>query len=664
MAGLESLDKAVQLGEALAPVLPEETQFEDTWSDEVALGIVLADIDSAVAYEQAKNFITNLETTDDLIRGYVRVRPWPNTDKARSALSMPVILEAIEKIMPALHLSLWGSGKDPFLVSAVGKSKPEAAKAWQSLLRWAIRTSDFKEGSRLTMKNILTYGFGAGVHGWKTEEIKPRKYKKDENGKIVRDLEAKAVNIAKPTYEAANIRNIIFDPACPSQDCRKSRFIAKRIAISAYDLDALRNDDTYKNVPTREELKTILANKEEITKDSMVALKPNQTREMQAQQDIIPASKDPLQSPLELIEYWTQERIVTVLQRCIVIRNEKNDEGMLPVVSCAFIDVLNSLFGFGIGRLLSGEQRFQQGVLNTWVDSLSLILNPIFQQLKSTSGNSNQNISVAPGKVVTVDGELKPLVTPDVSATAQTAIEASSVRAARRVGAEGGSNLPTPAMRTGSGVQAFQGDIIQRFQYFMEQYIDLVFIPVLKAFLVYCSEHLDADHINQILSDEDGKVYEGDPLDIYNADVKIEIISGVKLTTRQAAAQVAPMIIQLLSNVAVQQSLQVQGMKFDYAEFAEEYLELMGWDVNTLFVPMTQDDLMRAQQQNAAAIRNQGDIQLEQEKHKNDLDSIDAKASSQAQLAVLRSNLKVHEQEGMNALDEANGEEQNGTAGQ
>ena len=654
MPGFDSLKQAIPLGTALAPMTPEETKFDGEWSDEVALGIVKADIDAALAYDQAKNFVTSLEVSDDLIRGYVRVRPWPNTDKPRSALSMPVVLEAVEKIMPPMHLSIWGSGKDPFMAEGIGNTKPEAAEAWQTLLRWAVKVSDFKEGSRLTMKNILQYGFGAGFHGWETKSVKKRKYTKNTEGKVIRDNSTKEEELLRPTYEAANLRNTIFDPCCPSQDPRKGRFVAKRIPITAYDLDKLRTDDTYKNIPTQEELRTILANKEEPAKDAMVSLKPNQTRELQAQQDNLPASKDPLQSPLELIEYRTDDRVVTMLQQSIIIRNETidNEEEGKSVVGCAFIDVLNSMYGFGIARLLNGEQRLQQGVVNTWVDSLALVLNPAFQNVKGTLGNGNQNISVAPGRVITVEGELKPLVVTDVSETANNAIEASSQRAYKRVGAEGGSNMPTGAMRTSPGVQAFQGDITQRLQYFMEQYIDLIFIPVLKAFLCHIKEHITPEQIKQILSDEGAKAFEGDPLDIYNADIKLDVIAGIKLTTKQAAAQAAPMILNVLATQAVQQSLQVQAKKFNYALFAEEYLELVGWDIDQLFVDMTKDDLDRAAQQNQAAIRNQGNLQLQQAKHADDLDTVDAKAASQAQLAVVRSGLKVEEQHGINALEQ------------
>lgn len=654
MPGFESLSQAIDLNKALAPIQPDEVQFEDKWSDETALGIVVSDVNSTIAYEQAKSFSTSMEVADDLVRGYVRVRPWPNTDKPRSALSMPVVLEAIEKVMPILHMSVWGSGKDPFQVQAIGKTKKDTASAWQSLLKWATKVSDLKEGSRLTLKNILQYGWGGGTYGFVSEEIEKRKFKRTADGKGVERGEVEKEIIAQPTYEALNLRNCGFDPNCPTHDPRKGRFWYKRITITGYDLDDMREDDTYKNIPKREDLAQILARKEEPTQDSTGALKPNQTRELQAQQDTINPSKDPLQQPLELIEYRTDTRIVTVLQKQIVIRNEKNEEGKC-VVGCAFIDSLNSMFGFGISRLLNGEQRLQQGVLNTWVDSLALVLNPAYQAIKSTLGSGQQNISVAPGKVVTVDGELKPLITTDVSETAERALEFSSQRAYRRIGAESATNAPTQALRTGSGVQAFQGDITQRMSYFMDYYLDIVFVPVLKGFLTQLKDNLTPEQIQQILTEETGKAYVGDVLDIYNADIKIDIISGVKLSVKAAAAQTAPLIIQLLQNAAVQDSLEVQGRKFDYATFAEEYLELQGWDINQLFIQMTPEDLKRAQEKNQAMSRAAGMMQLQQAKHADDLDSLDKKAADQATIATLRSHLKVEEQKGVDALEGATG---------
>lgn len=653
MPGFEVLEQSIPAGTAQQPITPGQTEFVDPWADPVALGIVLADIDSGIAYEQAKNFVTRMETADDLIRGYVRVRPWPNTDKARSALSVPLSLEAVEKLIRPLYLAIWGSGKDPFEVIPKGKTTKAAADAKQSLLRWAVKVASFKEGSRLTLKSILQYGFGCGFDGWEIDEIDQRKYIKSADGEVTRDRSLPAKTVQRPTYENGNLRNIIFDPDCTSQDPNSGRWVAKRIQITAYDLDDMREDDTYKNVPTRAELAQILANKEEPAKDSMQALKPNQTREYQSQDDKLPSSKDPLAGPLELIEYRTRQRIVTVLQRGIVVRNELNKNGKLGCHGCAFIDVLNSLFGYGVTILVSGEQRFSQGVLNSGVDSLALRLNPSFQQVKGMGGQ-NQNISIAPGKVTTVESELKPLVVEDLTKTVQDNLEASQQRAYRRIGAAGGTNMPTQAMRTGSGVQTFQGDESAGAQYFMEQFFDLVFVPVLEAFLVHCSENLQPAQIQEILSEQDGKEYEGDILDIYNADTDIEIIAGVKLTVKQQVAQMAPILIQALQNQAVQDSLQIQGKKFDYAAFVEWWTETAGIEVDEFFVPMTQDDLQRMQQKNQAMQQAQAKTAQVATQHQADLDSIDQKAAAQGQLAVLKSIVNRHETAGEEALGGGN----------
>jgi hypothetical protein len=651
MAGLETLPQAISEQEAQQPVTAEETQFSDPWDDTIALGIVLADIDAGIAFEQAKNFVTRMETADDLIRGYVRVRPWPNSDKARAALSVPVCLEAIEKLMPVIYLSLWGSGKDPFEVTRKGNTTEAAAEANNNLLKWAVKVSNFKEGSRLTLKTILQYGFGCGFDGWEIDEIEQRKFIKGDDGKVRRNTELPAKTIQKPTYENGNLRNIIFDPSCPNQDPNSGRWIAKRIQITAYDLDDMRDDDTYKNIPTREELAKILAGKQEIPKDSMQPLKPNQTREYQAQDDKLPFSKDPLMGPLELVEYRQRQRIVTVLQRQIVIRNEENKTGKLGVRGCAFIDVLNSMFGFGIPALLNGEQRFQQGVLNTWIDSLTLLLNPSFQMVKGLA-SSGQNIIIAPGKVTTVESELKPLVVPDVSGSAETAMEASQQRAYRRIGAEGGSQMPTQAMRTGSGVQAFQGDITQRMQYFIEQFLELVFIPTLEDFLISCHDNLQPEEINQILSEVDGKAYSGNILDIYNADYNIEIIAGTKLTAKQAAMQLAPIFMQFLQNQAVQDSLQVQGQKFDYATWTEDLFESAGLGTESqYFLPLTPADEQRMQQKNQAMQAAQGKLTQIDAQRQATNDNIDQKAAAQGQLLVLKSVVKRDETAGLAALE-------------
>jgi len=96
------------------------------------------------------------------------------------------------------------------------------------------------------------------------------------------------------------------------------------------------------------------------------------------------------------------------------------------------------------------------------------------------------------------------------------------------------------------------------------------------------------------------------------------------------------MIIQLVTQAPVQDSLAVQGKKFDYAELLDEAIELSGWDLDTLIVDMTPEDQQRQQQQNAAMVKAQTDAQLEQVKHQNDLSSINEKGTVQAGVSIIR----------------------------
>jgi hypothetical protein len=205
-------------------------------------------------------------------------------------------------------------------------------------------------------------------------------------------------------------------------------------------------------------------------------------------------------------------------------------------------------------------------------------------------GAGTQSIKVSLGKVITESGELKPLSAVSVTTEALNAVATSEARANRRVGANGGSDMPTQALRTAEGVQAFSTSVVEKLQYFIEIFTELVFVPVLEAFLELCADYLTPKQINEILSERDGKEYSGDILDVYNASCDIKVLASSKLAAKKAAIQLIPMLVQMLQSDAVQDSLVIQGKKFNYAELLEETVKLMGWD--TLTMPAATDTLV------------------------------------------------------------------------
>lgn len=659
MGGFRSLPQAIDPGEQQTPILPEEVKpAGEPWDDETALGIVLSDVSSTLSYYQSKGLTPlGVENADDLVRGYVRPRQWPD-GKPRANLSMHVSLQAIEKIMPSLFLSLFPpTRKMPFIVEAVGKTTPAAARANASLLWWAMKRSDLKEEMRVSLKTALTYGPVFGVWGWETKTVRKKVYAKSSDGKMRGTL--KEIDWECPKYECVDPRYFGYDPALRRQDVRKGRFYFRQIMTNGYSLDDLRKDPSYKNIPTNEELAEILSRKEEPTEDSLKDNKRAVWREFQAKLDSEDVSKDPMMHPLEIIEYVTDDRVVSILQRRITIRNEENEFGRSNAVSCSFVDVLGSCWGFGIPKLIAGEQRLQQGVINTWIDSLALVLNPTYQLLKGV-GPGTQNIPVSPGKVITESGELKPLVTPDVTGPAMEAITTSDMRANEKVGANGGANMPTGAMRTAQGVQAFAGDVIQKLQYFLEQFINLVYVPVLEAYLEVMHDHLTEEQVNEILTAEEGKAYQGDITEVYNAELRVDVIAGANMLAKFAAAQLMPLVLQLVTAGPVSEQFEVQAKKFNFVEFVSEGVDMMGWDLEHLIEDMTDEDKQRVKDKNAALQRVQGAMALQQQKAGDALNQIDAKASGQAGVSYVREILKAHFDAALAALEQGQGGGNNG----
>jgi hypothetical protein len=590
--------------------------------------MVLADVVISEKFLQSKGRPQEWNTIDDLYRASVLVDFWPN-GKPKAHLSMPVVLEVVETILPQAHLSFF-SDKQPFLLTAKGKTTPAAARTAAKVLSWALKCAGFKEEIRKMLKCCLLYGFCVGKWGWRAGSKKQKVYKRGADG-----IEAHTsdVDMSEPTFDYVELRNILVDASLRSHDIRNSRFVVQQSFVTAEDLDEMR--EQFDNIPSRAALREILARKDEPTTDSMRGTKEQPSRDLQAERQGAETSIDPLKQPLELLEYWTKDRVITVLQRKIVIRNEENEFDRLPFVSCSFIDVLGSAYGFGLGKLLEGEQKFQIGTINAWINALSLTLSPAFHRKKGLTPAS-QTIELGPGKVVNDDGDLTPIPMVNITEQSLLAVQTSEARSRQRVGANFGAEMPTQAMRTAEGVHEFTAGLQVRLQYFVENFSDLVFVPVLESFICLAKDHLTPEEINSILTDEDGKVFEGEILEVYNGYYGIEALSSTKMAARRAMASMVPMLMQLVSAQPVQDSLVLQGKKVDYKELLDQLLDLSGWDAPGLITDMSPADQQRAAMGNPAMMKMAADKAKMDQQQQNTLEQIEATGTARAGVQVVR----------------------------
>jgi hypothetical protein len=380
------------------------------------------------------------------------------------------------------------------------------------------------------------------------------------------------------------------------------------------------------------------------------------------------ATSDPNRQELEVVEYWTETQHYVLLNRKIIIINEKNTFGEIPYRSCCFTDVLDSFFGIGISRLLKGEQRLQQGIINGRLDDLSLRLSGSFIRIRG-SNTPAQQMRLRPGGIIdsdTIDG-IKMIEYPPAMVDAFTEVEASDSRAQRRSGAnelitQGGQQGPSSITRTATGMNALSAGVGARLGYLIDFISDLIFVPALEFFQECNSKWLDEETIQSILTDELAHDYDGDMIDVVNAKLKFKMLASAKAKARQALAQNLMPMLQVFQQQPVLEAMQAQGMKVDWVEIAQavaDISEIAG--TQKWIVPLTADE------KKALVAKNEFNQQMATKaiENQHQLQQIAATGNSQSRTAMIKEIIKgvVEElKEGADPIDGTASEEQSDAA--
>jgi hypothetical protein len=351
------------------------------------------------------------------------------------------------------------------------------------------------------------------------------------------------------------------------------------------------------------------------------------------------ATSDPNRQELEVVEYWTETQHYVLLNRKIVIINEKNTFGEIPYRSCCFTDVLDSFFGIGIARLLKGEQRLQQGVINGRLDDLSIRLSGNFIR-KRGSNTPAQQLRLRPGGIIDTDDEngIKMIEYPPALADAFTEVEASDSRAQRRSGAnemitQGGQQGPSSITRTATGMNALSAGVGARLGYLIDFISDLIFVPALEFFQECNSKWLDEETINSILTDELAHDYDGDMLDVVNAKLKFKMLASAKAKARQALAQNMTPMLQIFQQQPVIEAMQAQGLVVDWVEVAQAVADISEIAGTQKWVrPMSDMEKQALAKKNEFAQQ----VQTKQLEHQQNLESIAATGQSQTKTALAK----------------------------
>ena len=518
-----------------------------------------------------------------------------------------------------------------------------------AVVAYQLEDIGLREQLRLGVTNALLYGTTVWKYGYEmfTKEqcryerkIKPitvpdpvnpgkttQIYDKDEEVVEIKE----EIEVHRPTFEnISDLKQILPDPGLSVPNIQKGKFLCHRMYLDWNELEDLRERPGI-NLPSKEELlKLFFPPVEKPPVEESLLLQQTPLWDARAEPPFETTTADPFAQPLELIERWDDKRYILVLQKKLVIASTENPFGCIPYFSLGWWDVPGAFWSMGLARTIGSEQRLQAGIMNTWLDGVSLMLNGVYVRVK---GNSvpTQNIRMAPGKVIDVETKdaLTPLDRQKPIPEAMQAYGASVTRAETVSGASefamqgtAGTSGHSNAARTATGVNALAGGSGSRVEEFIEKLSTNVLIPLLDAIHDLNTRLMPLKVLRQILDKELAhewiKEAQNDIIELKNARLKFSIRAAAKLLARRNMAQALPIMLQFLQAGPIIEGLAVMGQKVNVKELIRMMFEVSDWkNQNDVIVDMTPEDQQRwamQQQGSKEMIKQKGAMQLQQKK--------------------------------------------------
>lgn len=662
----------------------KEALASGQWAEDPALRLVVADTLRAEAYAGTKAWVAYWPQASILYQSPFEAKYWENTFVPRASIPFYTVATAVNSLVPTIMGGLFYDSP-PFLLEKRPKTSERSADAIGAIIGYQLEDEDieFRREVELGVRNAILFGTGVWKWGWEifTRERKIYKQKAAElsipnplagmgGGENIEihpedDIEEiiQEEMVDRPFFEhIINLREILVDPGLRIPDIRKAKYVVHRLFLTFKELDRLRDRPGYKIPPEEELISLFFPPKEQVESAPGELAARNPLWDLRAEPRYEDTSEDPFNQPLEVLERWDNDSVIVVLQKKLVICNDKNPYGKIPFLSVGWWDIPEAFWSMGLAKTIGSEQRLQQGITNTWLDNAALNLNGVYVRMLG-KGQQSQSIRIMPGKVYNVEldaaghGDLKPLerTNPVPEAGEHLSMSQSRVElvsGANEVTAQGvaGGAAHSNLGRTAAGANLIGAGAASRPQDFVEKFVAQVFIPFLYEVAEMNRAMLPKETIKHILDEELEHAYfkdGGTVVDILNSRVMFSTLAGAKMQARRQMAQAMPLLIQLVTNEQTTKQLAIGKKKVNVTAIIEDFIEVSGWKTRSDWIQdMTPEDEKRYMAQSPAAqiqAKTQGAAQLQQQQHANKLDLVDAENEARGGREVLRHVLEASE---------------------
>lgn len=355
------------------------------------------------------DFITNIERRYKSYRGVLERRAeaasW--NSKLHPAYAYQVIETIVSNLIEEqLAFDVWPR------VRIVNEQEAQkailGAKAMKLLLDYENELDYLDEKQRAFSLQASIVGISPGKVYWD--------YHVDKHGVAVRD---------DPCFQVIDARDFFWDESGTSvENCR---WVIHRCWESPENLRAMAKAGVYKNV---DNIGTDGAIEDRITASSYEdqLLHRNRTKGL-----------------VEVLEYWTDDRVIAIADRTVLLRNDPNpfDHGQKPFVAASTMPQPFQMGGMSDVELISHLQDASWTLLNQRMDSLKLLNNAII--VMRSDVDDPDDYEFGPGERWLVDDIQQVTTLEQNEAPATISLEAERIIKGDMLDISGGSGMATQA---------------------------------------------------------------------------------------------------------------------------------------------------------------------------------------------------------------------------
>ena len=557
---------------------------------------------------------------EQLYYGRVKQRYWPGTKTPRAALGIPVVFEQEESLLPALEGAIFQQFPYWFGVEGIeGFSSPQEAQQVGARLAYWFETP--RDSSGRTTSDVLCQSLQQGVH----------------LGNY-----AAQVGWADGFFcDYVDIRDLYVDPKLKSPYMDDSSSIIHRVRMTIKELKA----NTSLDLPPDPVL-NFLAKNRELSQGDMARALAEAYRGASNNPDAL--DPDPAKQDIDVLIYWTNGRVCWVLGKSVLAFNEENEYGFKPFIGGPLIPSMASWYGAAVGDFVEGEQRLQQGLINTRLDELALNSDPPRYRKRGAFAHPSA-MHYRPGLVDQLDKPKDDIVVQyPQGMTQNNYVEAqlSEARASKRMGISdigmSGAMARPAATRTAAGVALQNSGAANRLYMPIKRVERYLIAPLLhKAAALIAKYDTEAGQLGLFIDDRGKR--QVNPVSPGSLQKRVRFrLSAASKALSQAKQQAAlPTILQTYLAGPFVQALSAIGRTPDTEQIDRFVMEATGTlGAFTFTREMSQQEQQAKTQPSAEAMMK---AQLAQQSNQTRVQVAQAKNQSDTEIQAEKSAIAVLE---------------------